>query len=432
MVFGLLCCQQQLLGASSPQAFEIVAGMMRGARQRARRHHEEALGVSHGLVGLELFRRDEAHHLVMLARRLQILADGQEVDVGCAQVVHQLQHFVAFFAEAHHDARLGEHCGVQFLDPLQQANGVEIARTGTNRQVIARHGFHIVIEDVGLGGDDALQCTRLLQEVRRQDLDRGCRRSGTDRPDHLLKVLGATVFQIITVDRGDDDVAEAHLLDGLGDIFRLRHIERVRLARRDVAEGASTRTDLAHDHEGGVLLVPALADVRAASLFANRDELVLLHDRARLGIALRRRRLHADPVRLAQDFGVRPMRLLRVSNALGFRVDRVENGDHETSTFRRSDAALHRRATLARNIRMHAPMKPVMKKPSRPPGTPTCSATKSPAATTDPAIPRTMLRMMPWRASISLPASQPARPPMMIRPSQPTLSIKPSFQAPSG
>ena len=42
---------------------------------------------------------------VMLRRRLQVLADGQEIDVGRAQIVHHLQHLVARLAEADHDAR---------------------------------------------------------------------------------------------------------------------------------------------------------------------------------------------------------------------------------------------------------------------------------------------------------------------------------------
>jgi hypothetical protein len=39
------------------------------------------------------------------------------------------------------------------------------------------------------------------------------------------------------------------------------------------------------------------------------------HDLLRLGIAARDRRLDADPVRLAQDRRVRPMRLLGVARA---------------------------------------------------------------------------------------------------------------------
>ena len=57
---------------------------------------------------------------MVFARGLEILADGQEVDVGGTKVVHQLQHFAALFAEAHHDPGLGEDLCVEFLHALQQ------------------------------------------------------------------------------------------------------------------------------------------------------------------------------------------------------------------------------------------------------------------------------------------------------------------------
>src|SRR5258707_10231547 len=63
------------------QLGEIIAGMVRGAGQRARRHHQEPLGVGDLLVARELVRGDVTHHSVMLAGRLQILPDGQEINI---------------------------------------------------------------------------------------------------------------------------------------------------------------------------------------------------------------------------------------------------------------------------------------------------------------------------------------------------------------
>src|SRR5262245_6837968 len=57
-----------------PEAGEVVAGVVGGARQGARRHHQEALGVGDGLVLLERLGGDERFHLGMLARGLQVLA----------------------------------------------------------------------------------------------------------------------------------------------------------------------------------------------------------------------------------------------------------------------------------------------------------------------------------------------------------------------
>ncbi|MNE22723.1 hypothetical protein D3C80_1159470 [compost metagenome] len=123
-------------------------------------------------------------------------------------------------------------------------------------------------------------------------------------------------------------MGKAHLLDGLGDVLGLVHVKRIGFAGRDVAEGAGAGADFTHDHEGRVLLVPALADIRTASFLAHRDQLVRTHQFARLVIALGGRRLDADPFRLAHDLGIGLMRLFRVANTLFFGRSPVENSDH--------------------------------------------------------------------------------------------------------
>src|SRR5215510_2928094 len=105
-------------------------------------------------------------------------------------------------------------------------------------------------------------------------------------------------------------MAEAKLADSFGDIGGLMGIERAGLAGGDVAEGAGARADVAHDHEGGVLVLPAFADVGAGRLLAHRDETVLAHQPPGLGVFRRIGRTHPDPIRLAPDRIVRPVRLL--------------------------------------------------------------------------------------------------------------------------
>ena len=119
-VFGLTC---------RAQTGEIVSGVVARPRQRRGRDHQETLAERRFLVGCELIRRDEPVHGVMLGRGLQILPDGQKVDIGRAHVVHHLQHLLARLAQPDHDTGFGERHRVQLLDPLQQAQAVEIART---------------------------------------------------------------------------------------------------------------------------------------------------------------------------------------------------------------------------------------------------------------------------------------------------------------
>ena len=56
---------------------------------------------------------------MMFARGLQILSDGEKIDVGGTQIIHHLQHFIALFAEPNHDSGFGENLGIDFLDALQ-------------------------------------------------------------------------------------------------------------------------------------------------------------------------------------------------------------------------------------------------------------------------------------------------------------------------
>src|SRR3984957_3913617 len=70
-----------------PRGFEpgeIVARVMRRAGQRRGRHQQETFCRADGGVRGKFVWRHEADDLVMLSRRLQILADGQKIDVGRA------------------------------------------------------------------------------------------------------------------------------------------------------------------------------------------------------------------------------------------------------------------------------------------------------------------------------------------------------------
>src|SRR5829696_1958410 len=157
----------ELGGARAPQLREIVAGVMRRARQRRRGYEEKALGVGCGLIGFELVRRHETDHRMVLASRLQILAHGKEIDLGRAQVVHELEHLVPLLAEANHNAGLGEHGGIELLHPLEEPHGVEVAGARPHGQVFRRHRLEIVVEDVGLRFSHNLQGSVLPQEIGR-------------------------------------------------------------------------------------------------------------------------------------------------------------------------------------------------------------------------------------------------------------------------
>ncbi len=148
-----------------------------------------------------------------------------------------------------------------------------------------------------------------------------CGHARADGADGVGEMLRAAVGEIVAVDRGDHDVGETELGGRLADMGGLVGIERTGQTCLHIAEGAGARAGVAHDHEGGVLLLPALADIRAAGLLAHRVQAVGAHERVRLVIAGRHWRLDADPVGFSRDGGIRPMRLFRMARARRIEVE---------------------------------------------------------------------------------------------------------------
>src|SRR5207237_3539853 len=155
---------------------------------------------------------------MMLARRLQILADGQEIHIRRAQIVHYLQDFMALLAEAHHDARLGEDGGVDLLDPLQQPDRMEVARAWAHAKIARGHGLEIVVEAIRFRRADTLERAVLAQKIGREKFDRRGRTARADRANGLGEMLGTAVIEVVAVHRSDDDVAKPELEGRLRDV----------------------------------------------------------------------------------------------------------------------------------------------------------------------------------------------------------------------
>jgi hypothetical protein len=132
-----------------------------------------------------------------------------------------------------------------------------------------------------------------MQKVGGQDLDRRAGRGGADCADRAREMLGAPIVQIVPVHRGDDDMREPERGDRLGDTPRLVWVEKIGPAGRDIAEGTRAGADAAEYHDRCMLLLPTLADIRAARLFAHCVERQLAHQPACRLVFGRARRLDA-------------------------------------------------------------------------------------------------------------------------------------------
>ena len=200
--------------------------MIAGAREWACRNEQEAFSKCNAPVGLEFLRVDVAFHLGMLAGRLKILADGEEIDVGAAQIIHELQNLLALFAQSNHDTGLSEHCRIAFLDLLQQPKRMKVPGSRANLEVEPWNSFQVVVEDVWFRGDDGLESGLLAQKIRGEDLNGRGRRFIADGLNDVDEVLRPAVGKVITVDRSYNDVFEAELGNCKGNVGGFLGVER--------------------------------------------------------------------------------------------------------------------------------------------------------------------------------------------------------------
>jgi len=159
------------------------------------------------------------------------------------------------------------------LRPLEEPKRLVVARLcAAHARMQSPHRLDVVVEHVGPSGEHRLQRLFLdVQEVRRQHLDRRLRELCFERSDRGRVMSGAAVGDVIPVDRRDDDMLELHLRRDVREPQRLERVRRcLGLAAVHVAVAARARACVAEDLERRRAATPALGDVRAARLLADR------------------------------------------------------------------------------------------------------------------------------------------------------------------
>ena len=181
------------------------------------------------------------------------------------------------------------------------------ARPLPNRLLESSDRLEVVVQDVRPSGHDVPQRRLVPVEVGDEHLDAHARHALPKLPDRLREDVRAAVGQVVAGDRGHHDVLQPEARDRLGDPARLVVVEPGRPAGLDVAEPAGAGARVAEDHDRGGALVPALADVRAVGLLADRVEVQAAEQALEVVVVLAGGQLRADPVGVATK-GVRPVR----------------------------------------------------------------------------------------------------------------------------
>ena len=239
----------------------------------------------------------------VVARRLQVLADGQDVRLACgADVVHQGEHLVVALTDPHHDAGLGDQSAA--LELREHRERSLVLRLRTHRGVHAVHRLHVVGEDLRPRIAHRLDGLLVAEEVAHQAFDAHPRACLMDTPDGLGPDLGAAVGKLVAVDAGDHHVLQLHERQALRHAARFVGVEDRRTPGLHVAEAARARARVTEDHDGGSAAAPAFAHVRAACFLADGVQPMLVDDALQALVARTARHTRAQPVRLATDGAV--------------------------------------------------------------------------------------------------------------------------------
>ena len=263
----------------------------------------EADGFALGFVVGEGVGVDESCDGQVVGGGLEVLADGEDIAGALGgggesdDVLHQLGDFVVGFADADHDAGLGDE--VLFFRAAEELDGAVVLGLGADVAVAAGDGLEVVSEDVGLGVEDGLEVVGIALEIGDEDFDLCVGGGLADGADGVGPDGGAAVGQLVAVDGGDDDVAEVHGGDGVGDACGFIVVWRGGSACFDVTEAAGAGAGVAEDHDGGDAGRPALAHVGALGFLTDGVEVVVVDQVECLGVVLGGGQGGAEPAGLA-------------------------------------------------------------------------------------------------------------------------------------
>src|SRR3974390_578807 len=136
------------------------------------------------------------------------------------------------------------------LGAAEQFEGTFVERTFADLAVEAGDGFGVVIQNVGLDLKNGVERVPIAAKVGNQDFYFAAGNAFANLLDGASEDAGATVRLVVTIDAGDDRVAQAHPGGRFADAQRFFLVWRANgLAGRHRAEAAGTGANVAQNHK---------------------------------------------------------------------------------------------------------------------------------------------------------------------------------------
>src|SRR5215472_16692563 len=245
-----------------------AAGPVGGADQRAR--HDPGKAQLEGFLAqlVEFLGGHPPVDRVVPDGGPQVLGDREQIAAGGAQVGHGGADLLPLLAEAEDQVGLRDQVGR--AGPAEYLERSLVAESGPDPAEDAGHGLDVVREHLGAGGEYLGELPRVRVEVGDEQLHAAARHRGVDGPAGLAVQPGAAVGEVVAGHAGDGRVAQPHRRDRLGDPPRLVGVQRLGPAGGDLAEVTAPGALVAADLERRLAVLPALEDVGAACLLADR------------------------------------------------------------------------------------------------------------------------------------------------------------------
>jgi hypothetical protein len=220
---------------------------------------------------------------MVIPRWLEILPDGEYVAARGAEIGERGVQFLFGFSQSDHDARFGQDRRVEALDHAEHVQRTVVVTLRANRPGQALDHLEIVVIQIGTGGHQGRDARLAGVKIRRENLDGRLGRGGPNRPHAFREMARAFIRQIVAGHGGDNHVGQAQIGDRFGQPLGFVGFGRIGPGGIDGAIVAAPRAPVSEDHERGVPLRPALAEVGTARFLAHRGHSAPRDDPPRLG-----------------------------------------------------------------------------------------------------------------------------------------------------
>src|SRR6266700_1680992 len=199
--------------------------MIGTAYEWARFDMPEAHLLTLGFECGEFFQWDITLNGKMLERWAKVLPNSEYIDIVRVHIMHDFDNLIPGLAQSQHEAGLGWRGGIHFFGPLEHLERTLVDGLRAHALVQPGNGFDVMVENVGPGIDHDLQRVIDTLEIGRQYFDFTIGVETANPTDGSGENGCAAIFEFVTVDRGDDGMAQAHLLDRKSTRLNSSHVK---------------------------------------------------------------------------------------------------------------------------------------------------------------------------------------------------------------